>query len=350
MINARTLFGNALFAACATLVTAGCNGAPGTSPAGGYITSTHTGHHRCGWIGADTADAGRTSFLANPDFYDAIHPKWATLNPDGSIKMLSLADDRDIMAAAKQHNVKLMPLIDYDDASYFAAAAANPQAHAQALTDMVLQHGYDGVELDYEHLWSSGYRGSYQAVISAVSQLLHAQGKLVSVAVSAFSGPNSDSAYDYGFLQQNVDVVHLMGYDYHYFGGDHLGPLAPKGWISDVVTYVESLGQPQKFILGIANYGIAAGWYTSARDAASRCNGGTYDSATDHMASCPYGHQEAGLAPHCATPQGDVWFEDTASMMEKAQLAKQHHLAGIGLYSIGDEPDGYFAAASQLFQ
>ncbi|HEX9325837.1 MAG TPA: hypothetical protein VF915_04925, partial [Reyranella sp.] len=132
-------------------------------------------------------------------------------------------------------------------------------------------------------------------------------------------------------------------------GGDHLGPIAPKGWINDVVTYVQSLGAPERYSLGIANYGIGAGWYTSSKDAMARCNGGSYTSSTDHMASCPLGHGDAGLSPHCETAQGTVWFEDAASAGEKAALAKAHGLGGVAYYTLGDEPTGFFDALAASY-
>jgi spore germination protein YaaH len=368
--NTRSL----LLAACAAVVTAaGCGGggsdpssptsaantttgagATGATPSGGSNPTTGTGtaaaphsqHKRCAWIGADTFAAGKASFLANPDYFDAVHPKWATLNTDGSIRVLTMADDADIMSTAKAHSVKVIPLIDSDDASYVRADMASPAAiaaHAAALTDLVMKHGYDGIELDYEHLWTAADQAPYVALVHAVSTSLHAQGKLLTLALPAMDSPNANAAYDYLQLQDGADVLHLMAYDYHYLGGDHLGPIAPKGWVNDVVTHVKSLGHPEKYSLGMANYGISTSWYTSAKDAASRC-GGSYSSQTDHMQSCPYGHQEAGLSPHCTTSQGDVWFEDSASMSEKAALAKAAGIGGIGYWTMGDEPDGFFAA------
>ncbi|MDB4966148.1 MAG: hypothetical protein JWN44_1837 [Myxococcales bacterium] len=323
---------------------------PAPSPA--TPADAHAAHRRCGWIGADTFAAGKATFLANPDYYDAIHPVWAVLQPDGRIRMLAMADDAEIMAVAAAHHVRVMPLIAFDDPSSFQKATASVtaiQSHAQALTDMVLQHGYDGVELDYEHLWSAGYRAPYQALLTATATLLHAAGKKLTLALPAMDRDYPDTAYDYAFLQATVDVMHLMGYDFHYLGGGHIGPLAPRGWISDVVTRVEALGAPQKYVLGIANYGVGDGWYTSAKDAAARCSGGSHATSTDHMAGCSLGHQDAGVAPHCPTPQGEVWFEDVASMSEKAQLAKAHGLGGIGVYAMGDEPDGFFAAMKIQF-
>jgi len=370
------------FAACAAFVTAGCSGGGSTGATTGSATTDtsgstdtsgataagstgspspsssgatagaapHSAHKRCGWIGADTFDAGKKSFLANPDYYDAIHPKWGTLNADGSVKVLSpFADDADIMSTAKQHSVKVIPLIDADDVSYIRNVMTNPAPHAETITNLVVQHGWDGVELDYEHLWSAADRAPYVALVKAVAASLHAQHKLLTLALPAMDADHKDAAYDYAQFQDDVDVMHLMAYDFHYYGGDHIGPLAPKGWVNDVVNRVKSLGHPEKYTLGLANYGIAGGWYTNAKDAAARCNGGAHAMTTDHMATCPIGHQDAGLSPHCTTAQGDVWFEDVQSMSEKAQLAKAAGFGGVGYWTMGDEFDGFYDAMKGIF-
>ena len=383
-MNIRFSTRNVFFAACAALVTTvGCGGGSsgadstgtpsaatgttdtgtggngatagsGSTTGGGTPTSPtaapHSQHKHCGWIGADTFDAGKKSFLANPDYYDAIHPKWGTLNADGSVKVLSpFADDADIMSTAKQHSVKVIPLIDADDVSFIRNVMANPAQHAQVITDLVTSHGWDGVELDYEHLWSAADRAPYVALVKAVAASLHAQHKLLTLALPAMDADHKDAAYDYAQFQDDVDVMHLMAYDFHYYGGDHIGPLAPKGWVNDVVNRVKSLGHPEKYTLGLANYGIAGGWYTNAKDAAARCNGGAHAMTTDHMATCPIGHQDAGLSPHCATAQGDVWFEDVQSMSEKAQLAKAAGFGGVGYWTMGDEFDGFYDAMKGIF-
>ena len=384
-MNIRFSTRNFFFAACAALVTTvGCggggSGSGSTSPSGttgttdpsgtggngaaggsgsssgsGSPTSSssggaaHSGHKHCGWIGADTFDAGKASFLANPDYYDAIHPKWGTLNADGSVKVLSpFADDAQIMSTAKAHSVKVIPLIDADDVSYIRNVMANPAQHAQTIAALVQSHGWDGVELDYEHLWTAADQAPYTALVKAVSAALHAQGKVLTLALPAMYETHKDAGYDYASIQDSVDVMHLMAYDFHYYGGDHLGPLAPKGWVNDVVNYVKGLGHPEKYTLGLANYGIASGWYTNAKDAAARC-GGAYSSQTDHMTTCPIGHQDAGLAPHCTTSQGEVWFEDAASMSEKANLAKAAGFGGVGYWTMGDEFDGFFDGMKKIF-
>jgi spore germination protein YaaH len=60
------------------------------------------------------------------------------------------------------------------------------------------------------------------------------------------------------------------------------------------------------------------------------------------MSSCPYGDYAPGIAPHCTTAKGDLWFEDGASIAEKAQTAKTHSLRGVSYYTLGGEPPGLF--------
>jgi spore germination protein YaaH len=372
-------------AACLALVTSACGGGSGdssdtggsapvasgngnpptgtpgtTAPSGDGSTAppsnadgSHSRHIRCAWIGADTFAAGKAQFLADPDYYDAIHPVWYTLTPDGTPKSLaSIVDDADLLATARAHGVKVIPLIDGNTDSYMRtamASSASIEAHAKLLAGIAQSHNYDGLEMDYEHLWSASDRGPYPALVAAVAAALHAEGKVLTLAVPSLYNGNTANGYDYAKLQQSADVIHLMGYDFHYLGADHLGPIAPRGWIQDVVTYVQSLGAPEKYSLGIANYGIGSGWYTTGKDALARCQPGTYTTQTNHMTVCSFGHQEAGAAPHCSTSKGDVWFEDATSAAEKAQLAKAHGLGGVAYYTLGEEPAGFLDALAASY-
>jgi hypothetical protein len=324
----------------------------GDGSTSGTTVAPHSSHKRCAWIGADTFAAGKAAFLANPDFFDAIHPVWYGLTASGAPRQYSMAADAEIMAAAKAHGVKVIPLVDGANADYMRVAFASDAsraAHADALAALAQEHGYDGLEMDYEHLWSAADRAPYSALVAAVAAKLHADGRVLTLAVPALSFDYAENGYDFRELQKSADVLHLMGYDYHWLGGDHVGPIAPKGWIADVVSYVQGLGAPERYSLGIANYGIGGGWYASTNDAIGRCIPGTYSSTTEHMKSCPLGHPDAGLAPHCETAQGTVWFEDAASAGEKAQLAKAHGLGGVAYYTLGDEPTGFFAALAASY-
>ncbi|HZS38349.1 MAG TPA: glycosyl hydrolase family 18 protein [Polyangia bacterium] len=332
-------------------------GAPsGGTPQSGNAPAPSSGgvhaHRRCGWIGADTAAAGTAAFVANADYFDAVHPKWFTLNPDGTPRAIAFTDDATVTDTARTHHVLLIPLIDSDTPDYLRTILSSPQniqAHAQALAQLAAQHNYDGLELDYEHLWSAADRAPFLALVAAASAALHAEGKVLTLALPAMDHDDGNNAYDYTQLQNSADVMHLMAYDFHYLGGDHLGPLAPKGWVAAVVARVASLGQPGKFVLGVANDGIGNGWYGSTADVIARCQSGTYSTVTDHMQTCSYGPREAGVSPHCTTSQGDAWFEDASSVGEKVGLAKAQGFGGIGYWTLGGEPGGFFDAIKAAY-
>jgi spore germination protein YaaH len=306
-------------------------------------------HHRCGWIGADTADAGAATFAANPDFFDAIHPVWFNANADGTVTGISRTDDPRVVTVAHAHHVLLMPLIyGGDDGSNLRSIMSSPAsitAHVNAVVNLAVSRGYDGIEIDYEHLWQASDRPTFVALMTQLATAMHAQGKQLSMAVSPIPADSPDNAYDYvGLVHGGVDVLHLMGYDFHSIDSDHTGPLAPLGWLDAVGARVQSQGFADHVIMGVANYGVGHGWYvTSISDSISRC-GGTYSTVTNHMLTCPYGTWDAGTAPHCSTSQGDLWFEDAASVAEKAKSAASHGLRGMTWYTLGNEPAGFFDA------
>jgi hypothetical protein len=325
----------------------GATGATGGSNSGtpAPTAAPHSTHAHCGWIGADTAEQGVASFQANPDFFDAIHPKWFTLNPDGSPRTIAFTDDQRVVSTAQAHQVKLIPLIDSDSVDYLRTILSSPSnitAHAQALAALVQQHNYDGIELDYEHLWSAADRAPYVSLVTQTAALLHSAGKVLTLALPAIDQDNGQSAYDYAALNAQVDVMHLMAYDYHFLGGDHLGPLAPEGWVDAVTARAGTTGVPSKYVLGVANYAIGPGWYGSVPDAIAKC-GGTYATTTDHMNVCPYGVRTPGRAPNCAST-ANLWFEDSGSVTEKVASAKKNGLGGIGYWTVGSEPPGFFDA------
>jgi chitinase len=340
--------------------TSGTGGSGGSG--GGTGTGTGTGtaapaapqHHRCGWIGGDTADAGAATFAANPDFFDAIHPVWFTANADGTIAANSHADDSRITTVAKAHKVLLMPLIyGGDDGSIVRNIMSSPAsitAHVTNLVNLVESKGYDGLEVDYEHLWTQPDRAPFVAMLTQLATALHAKGKQLSIATSPQTADDGNSAYGLVALANGgVDVIHYMGYDYHSIDSDHTGPLAPLGWIDAAGAHAKALGIADKVIMGLANYGVGHGWYVSSIAGSISACGGTYATTTTHMQTCPYGVWTAGTSPHCTTAQGDLWFEDVTSIGEKAQTAAKNGLRGITYYTLGSEPAGFFDALKAAY-
>ncbi len=329
-------------------------GAP-TAPDAGAPTAPDAGaptaalpHRHCGWLGADEGSTGIASFVANADFFDAVHPVWYVANADGTVRSVAgFTDDATIVSTARAHHVALIPLVyGGDSASIVRTIFASPAAitaHVQVLAKLVADKGYDGLDLDYEHLWAATDRPGYNALVTQLAAALHAKGKVLTAAVSPAEVDYAGSAYDLpGMVAEGVDLLHLMGYDWHYLGGDHLGPLAPIGWIDNAGAYLEQKGIADRALLGIANYGIGTNWYADSASVVSQCLAGSYRTTTNHMLTCPYGVRTAGVSPHCTTARGDVWFEDLASVAEKVQVARKHGLRGITYFELGGELPGFF--------
>jgi spore germination protein YaaH len=308
-------------------------------------------HTRCGWIDDPIAEA---SFVANAAWFNAVHPKWYQVDPSGNVKTVGNPDLKSVVDAAHQNHVKLMPMIDNPDADRLRlifSSSANIASHVATLVNLCRTHGYDGMDLDYEHLWLSTDRPGFSALLTAAAQAFHAAGLELSMASPALSHDSGDNGYDFQVMADNLDVIHFMDYDFHYSTGDHMGPIAPLGWVDASFARAQATGHPEKFMLGLTNYAIGLGWYDWLKSAMALCVASVAETTT-HMSTCSYNewNYSAGLAPHCLTTSlGTIWFEDLASMEEKIQLARSHGARGVTYWTIGNEVDGFFALIKKYY-
>jgi spore germination protein YaaH len=331
----------ALLLACKGLPPAG---APAAAPA--PLRAPARPHARCGWIARDDR-AGVDAFVAHAAFFDAIHPKWYRVEADGPAPLPG-ADDARVLAAAREHGVAVMPVVAaIGDPAPLRALLRDParrDAHVAGLVALAVDRGYAGLDIDYEGLWGHDDRVAFQAFASALATAMHAAGKQLTAAVPGLvervPGDRTDSPYAYGFLAEHLDRVHLMAYDFHH-AHNHAGPVAPQGWVEAVIAHAAATGRPERFLLGLPNYGVAPGWSGDSRRAAALCAGG-YAIDDDHMATCALGHYDAGRAPHCASAIGRVDFDDLGSLDAKVAAAARAHLGGVTYWHTGGEPDGFF--------
>lgn len=63
----------------------------------------------------------------------------------------------------------------------------------------------------------------------------------------------------------------------------------------------------------------------------------------------PLRQREAGLAPHCMTDRGEVWFENVDSMAEKLPIARVHRLGGVTCWNLSGEPADFFNAVLRYY-
>ena len=315
------------------------------------VTNGFPPHTRCGWIDDPVAEQ---SFVANAAQFNAVHPKWFTLASDGvSATPVGNTDLPSIVQAAAANHVRILPLIDAGDTTVLRNMLASPTLRAQHVANLVKvvhDHGYAGLDIDYEHLWQASDRPGYSAFMQELSTAFHANGYELSMALEPLGATDSgNNGYDYNVLAQACDTLHMMCYDFHWVGGDHLGPLAPAGWVDASFTLAESTGHKEKFMLGLGNYAVGDNYWCTAKQAAAQCSAAPA-TTTNHMLTCPYGNYNAGRTLSCNSPNGMLWFEDVASMEEKVQIAISHGARGVTYWTIGDELPGYFDMVKKYFR
>ena len=339
--------GNAVYSADATF----------TTPAAGTTASRH---RLCGWLQASgyvpvEQDPGYLAFVAHAADFDAVHPMWYYLASPTTFSAAYGEGSSLVLAntTAGGKRTLLIPTIAAADgsqpqwASQMIHDAGLRAQHEAAIVALVTSKSYDGIDLDYEHL-PDGDKAAFSQFATELAAQLHAHGKTLSFAVGALTSA-AYSHWDYDVLSQVADQLHVMGYDYHYLGS-HPGPVAPLGWIQQVLAYVDTVGgggRAGKFILGLPNYGLAGDdsgvttWFGSSMDSLNLV-GGVYDVTTTHMSVCPLTNGQtiaAGRAPNAMSGKGHLYFDDLGSLEEKVAAAQAAGLAGITYWTIGGEPD-----------
>jgi spore germination protein len=206
---------------------------------------------------------------------------------------------------------------------------------------------YAGIDLDYENL-QAGDRQAFTAFVTGLAAALHAKGKILSVALFAKA---SDAGYaprnvaqDYAAIGRVADQVRLMGYDYHWDTSPP-GPVAPVGWIRDVISYAKTQIPASKIILGIPEYGYdwsggfgtGISWLQALRlsrryharphyDASSQSPWFTYTDASHHRHT--------------------VWFENAESTHAKLDVAEG--IGGVFLWMYSDPDPGTWSVLHRV--
>jgi spore germination protein len=188
-------------------------------------------------------------------------------------------------------------------------------------------------------------RAALTSFIAELGRRLHANGRLLSMAVSPKSADSTthprSGIFDYAALVPNVDWIFVMNWGVHW-ATSAPGPIAELPWATDNADYVASMPQKKKWILGAPMYGFD--WPG---------NGGADEEATP----LEYADVRALIARVGASPRYDaaagewtftyhsaadgkthtVWYVDSRAIAERFALARARGLGGVGVWRLGTE-------------
>jgi len=216
--------------------------------------------------------------------------------------------------------------------------------HVQAIVDLCTSKGYDGADIDWEAVRPHD-KDKLTAFITQLADGLHAQGKILSMAIAAkdsepgdWSAPQSE---DYAALGAAVDEFKVMTYDYS-GSWSPPGPIAPLYWMDAVLTHAESLAPPAKIMMGVPFYGYDWLGHRTTDVLWSDAQGliSTYGPAVTHDASdeATFTYTDGRGRFHT------VYFQDRTALAAKLQLLRTNHPAirGIAIWVMGGEDPAFW--------
>ena len=205
--------------------------------------------------------------LNSVDFGIVTHVCYAFAIPtaEGGLRDLENPDTaRALIRSAHNNGAKVLLSVggwSYNDApleNVFMEATADDerlQRFVESILDMCGEYGFDGVDMDWEHPRADGTSArQYEALMLALSERLHAEGKLLTAAV--LSGATADGNIYYDAAHTNavlnaVDFINVMAYD----GGDGERHSQYQFAVDCGAYWKETRGLPAyKVVLGVPFY------------------------------------------------------------------------------------------------
>lgn len=332
---------------------------PNIAPASDQRAATFhpkTGRSIAAWL-PDSFDAvNRQSFEANADILDEVSPFWYSTDSRGNLQYGADARDAALIELAHSKNVLVLPTIHNvvngaDPVPGLLRNAERRSQHVRNIVREVLDHSYDGIDIDYEMLPSS-MREEFSAFIVELSDALHAEGKLLTIAVHAKTEDYGGLGgfQDWAVIGQAVDRMRIMTYDYHWRGGGP-GPVAPVYWVRAVAEYAKSVVDPAKVVIGVPFYGY--NWPASG-DATPQIWGAINELIESYGLTVNFAESDAnGLIQEnwIAYNGRKVWFATSRGLDAKLGLVQELDLAGIAIWRLGGEdPKNWQAIRARLVQ
>jgi spore germination protein len=277
-------------------------------------------------------------------------------------------DEFDVVAFCRAHGIEVYACVsnyngdpDVDDFDAALAHAAVVTHRATVITHLVAlaqTGGYDGVNVDFENLSFSRDIGTdrtaFTAFIHELAERLHAAGLKLAISVPGKTDDSRDNdwayPFDYAALGQDADLLQLMTYDEHGPWSDP-GPVSGIDWVEPCVAYAASHVDPAKLLIGLPAYGYD--WDLTDSDPASWTYSATSFSWSDvpDLLARPGAIERwdtASESPHVTYIERghwyEAWFEDAASLRAKTTLITDYRLAGLSMWSLGQEDAAFWQA------
>lgn len=309
-------------------------------PVGGVERATVYGYHPYWGVDPTTLDFSRLTHLAIFT---------TTMETDGTLSGTGYwtSTAPTVVPLAHAAGVKVhLTVIAFDDDQHDAIlpSASKRASIIAELVDLVEAYDGDGVNIDIEGM-SSSY---LDELVTFTQELKAALPPGQDEVWHATPAVDWSGAYAYQRLCEASDGLFIMGYGYHWTGGDP-GPNAPlygeSPWSNyaldwTVQDYVDAGAPRDCLVLGLPTYGQQ--WSMSDPYEVPGTASATGSSVT-LVNALPIAESEGRLwdeiprTPYVIRSSGQLWYDDTDSLREKIAYTVDQGLQGTGFWALGYE-------------
>jgi spore germination protein len=294
----------------------------------------------------------QTTLIENRDLVGEINFFWYQLGANGQIR--GSVQGRQMVQALRNAGMQIVPSIvnagfNRDHVAAVIGDEESRRQHIEEILALVREHDFEGIDIDYESL-SAEDREAFSLFIEELAAALHAEGKILSIAVHAKTSDTGRSgahvAQDWARLGAAVDAFKIMTYDYH-SGASPAGPIAPVAWIDEVLTYAASVVPPEKTYMGVHFYG--RDWVGSTGEALEwrqimrRAEQAQAEIQRDESGEGWFTYDDG---------RRTAYFADAEAIAAKLSYILERHpsLAGIAIWRLGGEDPENWAAIRAAFE
>ena len=302
-------------------------------------------------------------YTNSPESYDAITKSSDSLSAvSADLYTVTLLGDltnndipKSVLSWDKAHGIKTYACVsnygksDFDSDIAHAAIVTYPAKVISLITALAEKGSFDGVNLDFEGIPADD-RGAYSAFVVSIAKILHEKNMQLVISVPAKESDDPadgwSGAFDFSVLGKNADYIQLMTYDEHGIWNDDTGSVAGLPWVTECVAYAISVIPAAKVLIGLPAYGYD--WdLTDSSNSTSFSWKYTLDIQTEYgavehwdtVSSSPwFSYTDTNGHSHIA------WHENAKSIEAKTAVAKQYNLAGISMWSLGEEDESFWDA------
>ncbi|WKZ31216.1 MAG: glycosyl hydrolase family 18 protein [Candidatus Dojkabacteria bacterium] len=302
-----------------------------------------------GWIPSWAYASGVESVRAKGDQLSHVSPVWYAIDANGNI--VSRVSNRDqLVQLAEQEDFLLIPTItcfDFNDFHTSTADEAKLQQHIDTIVSIVLDNGYDGIDLDYESIQEIDGE-AFMTIVEEVGERLHEEDKLFSVTVLSKWGDNviypafqeTRRVQQWDDIARHVDQLRIMTYDYTSPSGEIPGPIAPTDWMIAVMEYAVTKVPREKLWMGVHLYSYE--WQSSGDNKSYFRE--TVKSVLDSEDAEPYYDMqtnEAIAAYNCRDTEIEciLYYPTRESIEARKKIAQYFKIAGVAYWSLGKDGD-----------